>query len=150
RKACTGTSPTPGRCPRRGSSCASGMSMSGLRVVLDARPLSHPQAGGFRAYVRSLLRGVGERFADGCPDVELLLYVDRPLPSEVVASLPANATVRVLSNSRLKADFSLFRSAVREDKPDLVHGTMNYVPQNLSVPTTVTIHDALGLKRYPW
>jgi glycosyltransferase involved in cell wall biosynthesis len=100
--------------------------------------------------VRSLLRGITERFAEGKRDIELLLYVDRPLAPEVMAQLPPGSQVRVLSDSRLRTDFRLFARAVREDRPDLVHGTMNYVPQHLPAPTTVTIHDALGLKRYPW
>nr|CAA9287200.1 hypothetical protein AVDCRST_MAG63-4399 [uncultured Armatimonadetes bacterium] len=116
-----------------------------MRVVLDARPLSHPQAGGFRTYVRSLVQGLAET---GGRD-EILLYLDRPVPEGTVPAA-ANFGVRILDPSRLRTDFSLFARQVRRDRPDVVHGTMNYVPPVPGVPTTVTIHDALGIKPYPF
>lgn len=118
-----------------------------MRVVLDARPLSHPQAGGFRSYVRALLLGLTER---GTHDLDLLLYVDRDLTPSDLHFVPPGADVRVLTQNRLKADLLLFPQAVREDKPDLVHGTMNYLPRLGITKTTLTIHDAMGVKRYPW
>lgn len=120
-------------------------SLSRMRVVIDARPLSNPQAGGFRSYVRSLVQGLSEISEKD----EILLYLDRPLPSDS-PPLPRNMDVRVLHRSRLRTDLHIFRKQVRRDRPDLVHGTVNYLPLGLSVPTTVTIHDALELKRYPF
>jgi glycosyltransferase involved in cell wall biosynthesis len=114
---------------------------------VDARPLSHPQPGGFRSYVRALLRGFGDA-PDA--DIDLLLYVDRPLSAEATARLPRGAAVRVLSPDRLKADLLLFRRALRRDAPDLFHVTANYAPPGLPCPTVVTLHDAMGVKRYPW
>ncbi len=116
-----------------------------MRVVLDARPLSHPQVGGFRSYIRSLVRGLAE--LDGVDEV--LLYLDRPLPAGA-GPLPPNMKVRVLDPDRLRSDFLLFRRQVCSDSPDLVHGTMNYLPPGIRVPATVTIHDALEIKRYPF
>lgn len=116
-----------------------------MRVVLDARPLSHPQVGGFRSYLRSLVQGLGEI---GASD-EVLLYLDRPL-GPTAPPLPPHLKVRVLGQSRLRGDFLQFRKQVKRDRPDLVHGTMNYVPPRLGVPTTITIHDALEVKRYPF
>ena len=120
-------------------------STSRPRIVLDARPLSHPQVGGFRSYVRCLVRGL----AEAAGSEEILLYLDRPLPPGA-PPLPSNLQVRILDRSCLRSDFLLFRRQVRRDSPDLVHGTMNYLPPALGVPTTVTIHDALEIKRYPF
>lgn len=119
------------------------------RIVLDARPLLHPQAGGFRAYVRALVHGLQER---GTDDLDLILYVDRPPVADVCDMLPG-AGWRVLSPDRLKTDTKLFREQARADKPDLIHGTVNYLPAGLSdlgAALTVTIHDAMGVKSYPW
>ena len=116
-----------------------------MRVALDARPLSHPQAGGFRTYVRSLVQGLAEL---GGRD-EILLYLDRPVSPGSLPDAP-NFGVRVLDPSRLRTDLRLFAQQVRRDRPDVVHGTMNYVPSVRGVPTTVTIHDALGIKPYPF
>ncbi len=119
-----------------------------FRIVLDARPLSHPQSGGFRTYVAALLRGLGERRAG---DFDLVLYVDRPLSGDALALVPVGAEVRELSASRMKTDLRLFPQAVRRDRPDLVHGVSNYLPLGLGrVRTVVTVHDAMGVARYPW
>jgi glycosyltransferase involved in cell wall biosynthesis len=118
-----------------------------MKIVIDARPLSHPQAGGFRSYVCALLRGLAERDIAG---LDLLLYVDRELTAEGRAFVPPGAAVRVLTPNRLRSDLVEFPRAVREDSPDLVHGTMNYLPQLGSTQTVLTVHDAMGVKRYPW
>ncbi|MES2462989.1 MAG: glycosyltransferase family 1 protein, partial [Armatimonadota bacterium] len=118
-----------------------------MKVVLDARPLSHPQAGGFRSYTCALLQGLLER---GIDDLGLLLYVDREITKADRTLVPPGAKVRVLSRNRLKTDLLRFPQAVREDCPDLVHGTMNYLPKLGNTPTTLTVHDAMGVKRYPW
>ncbi len=118
-----------------------------LRVVIDARPLSHPQVGGFRSYVRSLVQGLSEVGGED----EILLYLDRPLPEDAPPLAP-NMSIRILDRNRLRTDFLLFRNQVRADRPDLVHGTTNCLPPllGLAVPTTVTVHDAMQIKRYPF
>ncbi len=124
-----------------------------MKIVIDARPLSHPQAGGFRSYVRALLRGLSERVTSGTTvtkDFELLLYVDRELTAEDRAFVPPGARVRVLAPNRLKTDLLRFPGAVRADRPDLVQGTMNYLPRLGATHTVLTIHDAIGVKQYPW
>jgi glycosyltransferase involved in cell wall biosynthesis len=123
--------------------------MSRLRIVVDARPLSHPQVGGFRTYVRALVSGLAQ--ISSPDDDEILLYVDRPLSGDAPL-LPPNITVRVLDRRRLRTDLWLFGRQVRLDQPDLVHGTTNCLPPGLphGIATTVTIHDALQLKRYPF
>jgi glycosyltransferase involved in cell wall biosynthesis len=119
--------------------------MSRSRIVIDARPLSHPQAGGFRTYVRGLVQGLGEV----APGDEIILYLDRPLPKEKLP--PGDFQVRVLDTNRWRTDFSVFARQVRRDSPDIVHGTMNYLPPHgTDAAVTVTIHDALEIKRYPF
>ena len=123
-----------------------------LRVVIDARPFSHPQSGGFRTYVRALLTGLRERAQVGVEDEELLLYIDRPLSPELEAMLPLDAQTRIVGTSRLRADWLTFPRLLRQDAPDLVMGTANYLPAFLppKVATVVTIHDAMGIASYPW
>ncbi len=115
-----------------------------MRVAIDARPLSHPGHGGYRTYLKALIQGLRER--EGAE--ELLLYVDRPLPPDLV--LPASAQVRVLSPNRLKTDFGMFQRQVRRDRPDIVHGTQNYLPPGIKAPTVLTLYDALLLRPQPW
>lgn len=112
-----------------------------MRVVIDARPLSHPQAGGYRSYVSALVQGLAAVKPD---DVEILLYLDRPTET----AFPFET--RTLSPSRLKTDFALFAQQVKRDKPDLVHGTVNYLPLGLPCKSVLLLYDALLLKRYPW
>lgn len=119
-------------------------------VAVDARPLSHPQPGGFRSYVRALLHGLRDRQTAGETTPRLLLYLDRPPSAELAATLPPDAETRLLSPNRLRTDFRLFAAQVRADRPDLVFGTQNYLPPALSAPTALALHDALGIKRYPW
>lgn len=113
-----------------------------MRVAVDARPLSHPQPGGYRTHVAALVQGLAALQPEG---IEILLYLDRPIP------FPLPFATRILSPSRLKTDFFRFAQQVRADRPDLVHGTVNYLP--LLPPGTrsvLTLLDALLLKRYPW
>lgn len=126
------------------------MKRSRPRIVLDARPLSHPQSGGYRTYVRALVRGLRERMESGIEDIELILYLDRPLSEETAKTLPPGCETRILHPNRIKSDFLLFPKQIRQDAPDLAHGTVNYIPLRLSAPTTLTIHDAVGIKKYPW
>jgi glycosyltransferase involved in cell wall biosynthesis len=123
-----------------------------MRIAIDARPLSHPQAGGFRSYLLALITGLRERTETGVRDETLLLYLDRPLTPDIAALLPPGAETRVLGTSRLSSDLLLFPRQVRQDRPDLVMGTSNYLPFGLtpSVTQVVTIHDAMGVKAYPW
>lgn len=124
-----------------------GLSSSPLRVVIDARPLSHPQVGGFRSHVRALVQGLAERNG---PE-KILLYLDRPLPPDA-PPLSDNMEIRILDRRRLRTDLLLFGRQVARDRPDLVHGTTNCLPPYLGgvAAATVTIHDALQLKRYPF
>ncbi len=118
-----------------------------LHIGIDARPLSHPHAGGFKSYVRGLVRGLSEA---ALPDVQLTLFVDRPLAPGTADHLPPDARVVVLSPNRIRADLQEFRRALRRSPVDLLHGTQNYAPPGTGTPTTVTIHDAFGLRRGPW
>ena len=121
-----------------------------LLVALDARPLSHPQAGGFRTYVRALLTGIREQQSMGQSIPRLLLYIDRALTAEALACLPQGAETRLLSPSRLKTDWHLWNRQLRKDTPDIVFGTQNYLPLGLPIPSAIVLHDAMGIKSYTW
>ncbi len=113
------------------------------RIVIDARPLTHPRPGGFRSHIRALTQGLKETGFDR--EAELIFYVDREPTPEQRRLLPSGSMVRILSPNRLKTDFFLFSAQVRRDAPDLVHGTVNYLPLRLSARTTLTVHDTFGL-----
>jgi glycosyltransferase involved in cell wall biosynthesis len=119
-------------------------------VAIDARPLSHPHAGGFRSYVRALLRGICERSATGEAIPRLLLYIDRPLTGDASRFVPPGAETRLLSPSRLRSDWLLWDKRVRADLPDLLFGTQNYLPPSPPAPTALVVHDAMGIKQYGW
>lgn len=112
-----------------------------MRIVIDARPLSHPQAGGYRSYTRALVQGLAELAPR---DIEVLLYLDRPIET------PLPFETRVLSRSRLKVDFWHFAQQARRDRPDIIHGTVNYLPRGLPGKSTLLLYDALLVKRYSW
>ncbi len=118
------------------------------RVVIDARPLTQ-NAGGFRSYTRALCAGLA-RLPNGGENV--ILYVSEPLPPHAAPFVPACAEVRVLPASRLRADLWDFRKQAKRDAPDIIHGTVNYLPPGLprTIVQTVAIHDAFGIKTYPW
>ncbi|MBC7804951.1 MAG: glycosyltransferase family 4 protein [Akkermansiaceae bacterium] len=124
--------------------------MTGLVVAVDARPLSNPQAGGFRSYMRALLKGLNERVEAGEPIPRLLLYIDRPLTDTATALIPTGSETRFLSRNRLQTDWRLWNAQIRDDRPDLVVGTQNYLPHGSPMPAVLVLHDAMGIKKYEW
>ena len=82
----------------------------------------------------------------------LIFYIDRPLSIADAELLPAGAEVRVVGTSRVRADLQDIPRLLVRDSPDLVVGTTNYLPPRLTqgLPSVVTIHDAMGIKHYPW
>lgn len=124
---------------------------SRLRVAIDARPLSHPQPGGYKSYVRSLLRGLRERANTGQNDIELLLYIDRPLADQIQAALPPQTQTRVVGANRIRADWLTLGRCLAQDVPDLFFGVANYLPAPRNrMRSAFVLHDALGMRIYPW
>ncbi|MFM7320197.1 MAG: glycosyltransferase [Armatimonadota bacterium] len=117
-----------------------------LRVMVDARPLSNPQPGGYRSALLSLLDGL--RMHDGAP--RLLLLVDRPLDAPDLRRLPPGAELVRIQRNRIVADLAGIPAAVRRLRPDLIHGTANYLPPVGSVPGVATLFDNVLLHRWPW
>ena len=115
-----------------------------MHVALDARFLTHPQAGGFRTYTREVCAAL-VRVGTDC---RFTLYVDRkPAHAADVPGGP-NVRVRVVDGTRpfvgmpVREQFGLLR-AVQRDRPDVFHSLCNTAPVFVPCPLVVTIHDTL-------
>lgn len=113
-----------------------------MRIGIDARFLTHPQAGGFKAYTQNLIASLAEVDAAN----EYILYVDRP-PSGV--SLPAcNFQFRVVSGTKplvgmpWREQIGLARQA-SQDRLDLWHSLCLTAPLRLPCRSVVTVHDMI-------
>lgn len=115
-----------------------------MRIGIDARELSKPQAGGFRSYLAGLLHG----FAEVDEENEYILYIDRPLEDAAIR-LPRNTRLRIVGSNRLLADWTTLRRAIREDRPDVMHFPCNYGLTGLRVPTVISLLDCICLKKSP-
>jgi glycosyltransferase involved in cell wall biosynthesis len=114
-----------------------------VRVGLDARFLTHPQRGGFKAHVQGLIEGLARLE----PRLELVLYVDRDATSAQVPS-GSSFEIRVV-RSGLPLMGMPWREqvwlpmAIRKDHLDVFHAPCHTAPAWLRVPLVVTIHDML-------
>ena len=119
-----------------------------MRIGIDARFLTHPQAGGFRTYTRSLVAAL----ADVDHDNEYVLYVDRA--PETPLALGPNFTVRPvpatvpLVGMAWREQVELPRLAA-QDHLDLFHAPSLTGPLRLDCPTVVTIHDMIWRRELP-
>ena len=114
-----------------------------MRVGLDARFLTHPQRGGFKAHLQGVVEGLSRLDSS----VELVLYVDREPTPELVPAGSA-VDVRVVPGSTpivgmpWREQVSL-PFAIRNDRLDVFHAPCHTAPMWLRVPLVVTIHDML-------
>lgn len=112
-----------------------------IRIGIDIRELTKPQAGGFRTYVRGLLQGLA-----ACDHYnEYVLYGTSS--GSIPGALPGNSVVRLVTGNRLAQDHCTLKRAVRRDNLDVVHFPCNYGLLGLSVPMVITLHDAISLKK---
>ena len=128
--------------------------MNTLRVAVDARPLSHPQSGGFRTYIP---RPASRRFRatrGGAIPCRIYCFTLTARFPPIFWRRCRPAVKRAFCRRRgLRTDWLLWNKQVRADAPDVVFGTQNYLPaaaNRSGVPTVVTLHDAMGIKRYDW
>lgn len=120
-----------------------------MRIGIDARFLTHPQAGGFKAYTENLIAALGRVDTEN----EYILYVDRP-PLGVSPPGP-NFRIEVASGETpllgmpWREQVGLARRASR-DRLDLWHSPCLTAPLRLSCRSVVTIHDTIwtGKSRY--
>ncbi|MCB0153708.1 MAG: glycosyltransferase family 4 protein [Anaerolineae bacterium] len=115
-----------------------------MRIGLDARFLTHPQAGGFKTYTTNLVGALAE--VD--PDNEYILYLDRAPKADTALPKQANFTTRIVTGSLpligmpWREQIGLPRQAAR-DKLDLFHSPSLTAPLRLPCPLVVTIHDMI-------
>ena len=119
-----------------------------MRIGIDARFLTHPQAGGFKTYTRNLVAALAELDRED----EYVLYVDR-VPDDP-ASLGPNFTVYPVPETVPMAgmvwreQIALPRRASR-DRLDVFHAPNLTAPLRLPCPTVVTIHDMIWRRELP-
>jgi glycosyltransferase involved in cell wall biosynthesis len=114
-----------------------------MKIGIDARFLTHPQAGGFKTYTENLIRALSQ--IDDANDY--VVYVDRPVP-EVMFPSKNNFRLRVVGGT-LPLIGMVFREQVAlrrfiaKDKPDVVHFLCNTAPLNIKEKYCVTLHDTI-------
>lgn len=115
-----------------------------MRIGIDARFLTYPQAGGFKTYTSNLVRAlpvVDQRHT-------YIYYVDRVPPPDLPIPRGPNVTIRVVPGSLplvgmpWREQLALRRAAGR-DRLDLFHAPCLTAPLSLPCPSIVTIHDMI-------
>jgi len=115
-----------------------------MRVGIDARFLTHPQAGGFKTYTSNLIAALAEVDTEN----EYFLYVDRPPDQDTpLPNRPNFTTCIVLGSLPLlgmpwREQVGLSLRAMR-DKLDLLHSPSLTAPLRLTCPSVLTIHDMI-------
>ena len=121
------------------------------RVAIDARRL-HGLRRGVGQYVSQLVRHLPSL----APEVEFLLFVDRPLPGlqipegcrQVLVGRPFTAESQSLSGlgSKIRSyhwmNYSV-PNALKREQVDLFHATNFAMPARTSCPCVVTVHDLI-------
>ncbi len=120
-------------------------SVSGRRVLIDARPLQGPSGTrGIGSYVRGLLAGLLEQGFDH----HVSLLIDGRLPAP---SVPEGAFVAHAVRPRYRGRFGLIEEAATlggrlgSIRPAAYHATSLALPSRAPVPLVVTLHDLI-----PW
>ncbi len=117
-----------------------------MRIGIDARFLTHPQAGGFKTYTEQLIRALAEVDSSN----EYVLYVDRLPGREANLLTASNMIVRVVHGTapligmpwREQVALSL---RARRDNIDVFHAPCLTAPLHLPCPLVVTIHDVIWM-----
>jgi len=115
-----------------------------MHIGLDARFLSHPQAGGFKSYTEGLVEGLLAQLGAH----RLTLYVDRPLGAAAEHALAPARCVVIRGTGGpwampWREQWRLPRRATA-DGLDLLHSPCATAPVWGRSPLVVTLHDAIG------
>lgn len=115
-----------------------------MRIGIDARFLTHPQPGGFKTYVSSLVHALAE--VD--PANTYVLYVDRPpedgarlptAPNFQLTIVPGNLPgVGMPAREQVRLAWQ-----ARQDRLDVFHAPCLTAPLWLNCPLVLTIHDMI-------
>lgn len=114
-----------------------------MKIGIDARFMTHPQAGGFKTYSQNLVRALAGVDADN----EYVIYVDRP-PLDGMLLKKDNFCYRVVRGfmpgleTAVREQF-LLRRAIQHDRPDVIHFLCNTAPVNFDMPYILTLHDTI-------
>jgi len=117
-----------------------------VRIVVDARALTHPGKGGYKSHTVAILDGL-QKIAHN-HDISVL--VDRQPRGETISELLADMNIINVGSKRLVADFTRIPQAVRNIRPDVVVGITNYVPLFSGTPVIAHMLDTLLLVPAPW
>ena len=117
-----------------------------MRIVIDARALTHPAKGGYKSHTVTILDGL-QRIAHN-HDISVL--VDRQPSYETTSELLADMNIINVGSKRLLADFTRIPQAVQSIRPDVVIGITNYVPLINGTPVIAHMLDTLLLVPAPW
>jgi glycosyltransferase involved in cell wall biosynthesis len=115
-----------------------------MRIGIDARFLTHPQAGGFKTYTKSLIAALAEIDSEN----EYLLYLDRAPDGRTQLPGSQNFSIRVVPGSTPLVGM-LWREQIRlsrqaqSDRLNLLHSPSLTAPLRLACPSVVTIHDMI-------
>lgn len=121
-----------------------------MRIGIDARFLTHPQAGGFKTYTEQLIRALVE--VD--PLNEYILYVDRLPDRATTLPTASNTIIKVVPGTapligmpwREQVGLSIH---ARRDRVDIFHSLCLTAPLSISCPLVVTIHDVIWMNSHP-
>ena len=121
-----------------------------MRIGIDARFLTHPQAGGFKTYTENLVRSLGQVDERN----EYVVYVDRN-PASI--NLPRHPRFSYCTVDGAFPGFGMplreqvkLRRQIRRDRPlDTIHFLCNTAPAGLAQNYVVTLHDTIQIEPGP-
>lgn len=117
-----------------------------MRIVLDARALTHPAKGGYKSHTVTILDGL-QKIAH---NHDITVLVDRKPSREIAAAFLGDTTIIDVGAKRLVADFTRIPQVVRSIRPDVVIGITNYIPLITTTPVIAHMLDTLLLVPAPW
>ena len=107
--------------------------MTRIRLGIDARPLSWPEARGVQRVARNLLREISDTYAD---EIEMVLYSNRPL-----IETPPNSSIRILTGNQWLYNIIKLPKAAKADKCDVFLGMGSAILLR-SCPSIFIVYDA--------
>ena len=117
-----------------------------MKIGVDARFLTHPQAGGFKTYTENLITALAKVDEEN----EYILYIDRPSQPQTKLPTQSNFNSHIVSGPTTLLGMP-WREQVRlarqiaTDKLDLFHAPCLTAPLYLSCPSILTIHDMIWM-----
>ncbi|MFY8052502.1 MAG: glycosyltransferase family 4 protein [Armatimonadaceae bacterium] len=117
-----------------------------MRIVIDARALTHPGNGGYKSHTVAVLDGL-QKIAH---NHDITVLVDRQPSRETAASLLGDTTIVNVGAKRVVADFARIPQLVNSIRPDVVIGITNYIPLITGTPVIAHMLDTLLLVPAPW